>query len=360
MASNAKYRYAYLSEESNGHKLICIDDVGKEQRRANTFWCIGCGGEMKAALGEKRLHYFSHKNNERHCSKETYLHKLGKSSVIEYFLSHKTFNIHIKSRNKCRRIERCKLRHLLHECTDFGEQEIDLKEYYDKCEEEYTYKGFRADVALIAKGRRGSPIFVEIAVSHKCDEDKRNSGLPIIEWEIKDENDLDSRYFDSYFGERWHPNFTPKIELINFREERPRYMPKKRIYLHKFLVLKTLESTIITTKCNEADTRVDGSILEIVSRSPRQDLGVFHRTCIAVSIERLGTQFKHCSFCLINYICICRGVKYTAGNEVYHIKQASICSTYRPDKDMLKFYSQKDPRAECSITYAEQEDAKES
>ena len=69
-------------------RIIHIDEVTKDNR-AEHYYCVGCGGEMSAVLGEKRDHHFRHK--EAHCSWESYLHKLGKMRLKQRFDTQKEF-----------------------------------------------------------------------------------------------------------------------------------------------------------------------------------------------------------------------------------------------------------------------------
>ena len=63
-------------------KIININDVTRDNR-AEHYFCIGCGKEMSAVLGEKREHHFRHKEDT--CSWESYLHQLGKKLIKQRF-----------------------------------------------------------------------------------------------------------------------------------------------------------------------------------------------------------------------------------------------------------------------------------
>ena len=67
--ADIKYSYAY-----DGDVVVHIDDVSEH----GTFYCISCGKEMVAKLGDKKSHHFAHKVNDVSCNSETYLHKLAK------------------------------------------------------------------------------------------------------------------------------------------------------------------------------------------------------------------------------------------------------------------------------------------
>ena len=296
MNTDAKFRFAHLD---NDKEIIHINDVNSDVRNNHKFWCIGCGGELKAALGSKRIHYFSHKVNESHCSRETYLHKLGKQKVISAFNTQEQFPIVLRSLNKCERYQKCNLKKHVRECTEIGDVHINLKEHYGRCEEEYRYKGFVADVALIAKEEHRSPIFIEIVVTHKCSEEKRKSGIHIIEWTISDENDVEHILFMQK---------RPNIEFINFNDNKPRYLPPP-ILLDKVYV-KDIGGRLIasmekeTIKCYEQNKRTnESSVLEIVSNDVEHGAQYFFNCAIGIAIRKLGNRFKWCDVCVNTFRC---------------------------------------------------------
>ena len=70
---------------TDGH-IIHIDEVTKENR-AEHYYCVGCGGEMSAVLGDKREHHFRHK--EAHCSWESYLHNPRSCRTADFIFEKK-------------------------------------------------------------------------------------------------------------------------------------------------------------------------------------------------------------------------------------------------------------------------------
>lgn len=68
-----------------------------------------------------------------------------------------------------------------------------MKQYYDTCTEEAEINGFIADLLLTnSKSTNLVPVLIEVCVTHACDEEKRNSGLKIIEIKIKNEEDINA------------------------------------------------------------------------------------------------------------------------------------------------------------------------
>ena len=64
--TEAKYKYA---KDENG-KVICINDITQGNRYSHKYRCLGCLHEMIPNLGQKKIHYFSHKANTT-CNGET-------------------------------------------------------------------------------------------------------------------------------------------------------------------------------------------------------------------------------------------------------------------------------------------------
>lgn len=88
--ADIKYKHAY---DENG-KLVCIDNISKEDRKSHKYTCVGCGNPLlPRAIGSKyRRAHFYHKE-EVVCSGETYLHKLTKQVIKHKFETEPTFYI---------------------------------------------------------------------------------------------------------------------------------------------------------------------------------------------------------------------------------------------------------------------------
>ena len=183
-----KYQYAY--DESK--KLVSIKDITKENRNQHQYICIGCGNPLlPRAIGSKyRRPHFYHKELVD-CSGETYLHKLAKKLIKEKFENSEKFEISYPITRTCQNTN-CQLRN--DKCEDKNQVcKYDLKQYYDTCTEEADINGFIADLLLTnRKSTNLVPILIEVCVTHACDEEKRNSGLKIIEIKIKNEEDINA------------------------------------------------------------------------------------------------------------------------------------------------------------------------
>ncbi|WP_298107354.1 hypothetical protein [uncultured Bacteroides sp.] len=181
-----KYQYAY---DETG-KLVSINDYTKEDSRLHSYKCIGCGCELlPRAIGSKsRKAHFYHKTLID-CSGETYIHKLGKLLIKRKFDTSVSFLVSYPVSKECNKTS-CTLRNS--RCEINHEPEIiDLKKYYDTCSEEASVGGFVADLLLTNSQKPDMPpVLIEICVTHPCEDEKRNSGLRIIELTLKTEQDV--------------------------------------------------------------------------------------------------------------------------------------------------------------------------
>lgn len=222
-----KCRYAF-DENDN---LVNIDDVIKEERHLHTYRCVACGEPLLPKIGMVRVPHFSH-DKDHTCDGETYLHELAKHRLKERFDDKtKPFYISYEAEIICKNIDDCKWKN---ENCDRPCQyhSVDLKLYYDtaKLEQGIEYKGkkYRADVGLTNVGLTNSKskdvsnyILLEICVSHECEQEKIDSGLRIIEFRIKSENDIDDLVTQSEFhaSPQWEKEKRKKICFYNFERK---------------------------------------------------------------------------------------------------------------------------------------------
>lgn len=213
-----KYQHAII--EGCGNQIISINEVTTENRKQYKFCCIGCGHELlpRAIDSKYRKPHFYHKEIVN-CSGETYLHKLAKRTIKDMFEKNDTFFVEYMATEVCKNTE-CKYGN--YSChKERVPKRIDLKVYYDTCQEEACIKGFVADI-LLTNSRKPNvpPILIEICVSHPCDEDKRNSGLHIIEIKINKEQDIIDLREEKFWREDEYVRKRDRIvEFISFNNE---------------------------------------------------------------------------------------------------------------------------------------------
>lgn len=219
--SNIKYQYAY---DENQH-LISIADVTEENRKEHQYVCIGCGNPLlpRAIKSQCRRPHFYHKQDVS-CSGETYLHKLAKRMFKERFDRAEHFRI-TYCVNKICSVKGCALRNIqcrIDDCTIT----VDLKQYYDTCQEEVPINGFVADILLTnSKKNDLPPILVEVCVSHPCEPEKRNSRLKIIELNVQSEEDIKALLGRNHLKDERRSMFEPTVsgvaEFISFKRNLP-------------------------------------------------------------------------------------------------------------------------------------------
>lgn len=296
-------------------QIIHIDEVTKENR-AEHYYCVGCGGEMSAVLGDKREHHFRHK--ESHCSWESYLHKLGKMRLKQRFDTQKEFVIKYHVENHCDKSKGCKLEPIYRDkkCNCRELFAIDLKKLFDTCEEEVTYMGYRADLMLSSKEHpEYEPIFLEISVTHDCESEKIASGIKIIELKIADEKDVLRPLIeeDSSFGRNspeqpYDFNALPPIRFFNFKRKFETVRPLERFWVAKDdngLLCGNCTQDDLTCRNVEGNHRED-SIYEVAIPSEvlignrKPNLYMFG---MAKAISA-GINVKHCNICDKHQRCI--------------------------------------------------------
>ena len=207
-SATIRYRYAKGSDNS----IIDVHDLVPEKRRdLAPYSCLGCGGELVPNLGQIKAKHFSHKTADT-CSRETYLHKLAKEGFLRIYtqcLAHESAFIFVSAFPAV-----CN-----HYQSQFGQScktekvvEVDLTKHFKSIELEKPYSGFTPDILLSADD--GSEVlFVEIAVSHKCEASKIKFGKRIIEIEITGEDDV-AQILSGRLAES-----SPKITTYNFKKK---------------------------------------------------------------------------------------------------------------------------------------------
>ena len=299
-------------------KIIHIDEVTKENR-AEHYYCVGCGGEMSAVLGDKREHHFRHK--EAHCSWESYLHKLGKMRLKQRFETQKEFVVKYFVEQHCDKSIGCKLEpiYINKKCNCRELITLDLKKLFDTCEEEVAYKGYRADLMLSSKEHpEREPIFLEISVTHDCEAEKLASGIQIIELKITDEKDVLRPLVeeDSLFG-RTNPespydfNALPPIRFFNFKRKFETARPLERFWVakdDKDVLRGNCTQDDLTCRNVEGNHRED-SIYEVAipsevligNRKPNlYEFGMMKAISAGIDVKHCGICDKH-HRCILNY-----------------------------------------------------------
>jgi competence CoiA-like predicted nuclease len=149
--------------------IIRINEVDSQSK--SQYKCIECDSEMIAKTGEIKEWHFAHKNIAN-CSGEGYLHKLAKRVFFEnksmQIISYKEFIFPMLNDSKG-----------------------NLADVFDIWEYEKTIDKYRADI-LLSSSKHDYKVMIEIKVSHGLSNEKLSSGIPIIEINIQNQEDIEN------------------------------------------------------------------------------------------------------------------------------------------------------------------------
>lgn len=313
-----KIKYSYCLNENN--ELVHISSVSAENRHSHTYCCLECGQPMVPRLGEDRKWHFAHKADTA-CDGESYLHKLAKRRIRDYFMSADSFPITFIREVPCQDKERCFFFDD-HYCVEWRKEiPFDLKRYkgkeiYDDCQEEVPVGDFRPDLLLTNRKKpEWAPVFIEVYKTHKSEGTKLNSEYKIIEtMKIKSEADIDdiiNRGFVEEDNCKTH-NFRPLLPPIEKKD-----VPLDRFIFFKSGAAKMVFATEYEVMCDKLNVKYKrDSVLELnMKRDPDVygDLGLF-RTGLVYAMKK-GFDFKNCIMCINN--------KYNSYYSCY------ICTQYK-------------------------------
>lgn len=341
----------YHNAIAQNGQIVHIDDVSKENRDEH-FYCAGCHSEMIPVLGDVREHHFRHKG--KLCSKETYLHQLGKRLFKERFDTHKEFTIEYYGNLCCDKTDNCKLLSIDKnvKCNRKMLLERNLKKEYDTCEVEVNYNGYRADLMLSSKEHPDrNPLFIEISVTHDCEPSKIQSDIQIIEIKIDNEEDLSLPLVedDNMLLQLGNDNpyefyeSLPRVRFYNFQRQVDKERPLDRFWVsrdEKGYLRGNTKWRDLNCRNVENSHRED-SLFEVAIPSE-----VLHNNGLKPDLYSFGFAkavhagilIKNCLFCLNYNICIL-DIQKKAKNpktEEQEIVKQSIRISQIPDKDIDK------------------------
>ena len=151
------------------------------------YYCPFCHKEMITKRGSIREWHFAHKKET--CSYDNYLHSIAKIMIMNWFNLKDRIMLHMNAIEKCSEHNKCMFYEKAN-CSNVKVVEHNLKDYYTNCILEHKYGNFISDLYCESKNDTNSPIFIEIHVTHKCSQEKINSGIRIIEISIQSEEDI--------------------------------------------------------------------------------------------------------------------------------------------------------------------------
>lgn len=238
-------------------------DKGKVKRDSMKFYFFGCEGddneEMKFV---ERPHsngvtkYFRHKRGyiDRK-EKDRYLHNRSEYIIKQRFdesAESGVFPVQYYIIEKCPIYDECRLKTKFR-CNGSPKaslKSLNLRELYDTCTPERGSDRYVADLLLTnSKDKSIRPLFLEIFVTHKCSENKINSGHQIIEIKINEEKDAENDIIenvgdivDEYvFMQPENTKTIPPIQFFGF-ERNKEY--KEHVKFACFTLIKDHEELI--------------------------------------------------------------------------------------------------------------------
>lgn len=186
------YKYAYDSKS----QIVDIESLSTDHSNialTENYHCIGCGDRLIPKIkGEKRAKHFSHKSKTSKCSKETYLHRLGKDIFFDTYLrclNEKTpFTIELSYPRICDKYKK-----LLKKKCNKGwlKKSHDLTLYFDSIRFETKDEDFIPDLLIYNSKNIEENVYIEIAVTHFLSEKKERSSNLIIEIPVESEEDIE-------------------------------------------------------------------------------------------------------------------------------------------------------------------------
>ena len=167
------------------YKLIYINKA----ESGCVYTCPGCNSRLVVHRGIKNAQHFKH-YRKAPCGGETYLHNVAKILFFNNYqlalINQQPFTITLSQDVHC--INYIDI--FSKACKSSEVVNFDLTSFFDCVKLEVKYNDFKPDVLLSSSAHK-EVLFIEIAVTHHCEQNKINSGYRIIEFSIKNEDDLE-------------------------------------------------------------------------------------------------------------------------------------------------------------------------
>ncbi len=333
MNKSNHYQHFALDFSNN---IINIKDVSNLNNQK--YFCPYCKEEMITKCGKIRQWHFAHKTKK--CSYDKYLHSIAEKMIMDWFNTKEHILLYLNNTERCDKYDKCFFWNKTN-CTSGRKDKFDLKKYYSRCYQEYKYKSFIADLYCDNNNiSLEAPIFIEIFVTHECSQEKKNSGIRIIELVIQSEEDILNIVSNNKLYE------SEKVRMYNFKRKEL-LTTKFSSPLQKYILHKSLKSYVDRNSftCRNYNQRRIG-IYEI-SLSYDDCLpyflnsGGFYKTGI-VKAYLDGVLKKDCHLCkwqaeelfggtFCKLYKRCGNPKYCKDND------AAKCSMFRENKQIINY-----------------------
>jgi hypothetical protein len=183
---SVQYQSALTTPDSDD-----IIDINESKAVGGKFYCPYCKGEMFPRCGEHNAWHFAHK--EKKCDYNHYLHTIAEIKIQKWIRNSQQIFLSLPRMETCSESANCGF-YEKGTCASNSRIQYNLKDSYSECKREvrlkYGDKTYIPDLLLCPKETKNNPIFIEINVTHPCEQDKKDLGVRIIEFDIKTENDI--------------------------------------------------------------------------------------------------------------------------------------------------------------------------
>ncbi len=190
-----------------------IIEAEKGMNSKQTFTCLGCGETVGAYAVNTKVQatHFRHTGNtgvKGGCGNyESYIHNFSKRKFAENYEHISIFELKQTLRIRCSQAKHS-------ECTSLFNDVINLKERYPYIKIEPRDGSFIPDCLIF--NNNGDKIYIEIKFKSPVSEEKRNSGVPIIEIEVHTEKEIQEIIHSGFIDVSMK-----QISLINFENVVP-------------------------------------------------------------------------------------------------------------------------------------------
>lgn len=300
----------------------------KDGRDGETYRCPYCRHEMIMKRGKVRQWHYAHKVNHEDCSYDKYLHTLAERMISDWFNRQEAIFLTLDTTARCDRKGQCPF-HSEESCRKIEQVRFDLKQYYPDCILERGFNGFVADIFCNNKKLQSAPIFIEICVTHKCTEEKINSGIRIIEFVIQSEEDILNIINSAEIQEG------EKVRLYNFK---PKETSSDKVERHfqKFMVFASGKCHLERYDCTCRTYRK--GVYEI---SVADDLDLpFWYDMGAAKAYADGVLQKNCQLCFFrgesSYGTICKKYKKCGKPQFCSDNDATQCQEFSVNRAFVR------------------------
>ncbi|WP_106483781.1 hypothetical protein [Bacteroides sp. Marseille-P3684] len=295
-ALNTKGELVHIDSVPNGNDCGCI--------------CPACKKPLQAKnKGTHRTHHFAHQSGvDCPTAYESSLHLLAKKKIQEAFYESQAITISFEYKSYCSMNDTC-MYVKDGDCVKKSTKSFNLKEYYDRCEQEISYNNInrRSDLKFSSSiDPNKEPLYLEIYVTHASDSTKLHSGNKIIEAKIEKEEDID-KIIENGFIESPKQNISeeaeaPSLNISFYGFKNSGYSPIKHssnIRISRYMLYSSGKFICKQEhcKCNELHKSRSDTLYEFCFHSTQ----AFELRNIAKWLGYKRFKIENCQMC-INYV----------------------------------------------------------